>query len=265
MSPHASRRCLVRGPHLPNVGLPLFCLPYAGAGAGMYRTWGERLAPAVDVMAVQLPGREGRFGEAAHAGMAPLVAEVADALQARSSRRYALFGHSMGALVAFELAHEMRRRGMPLPLLLVVSGHAAPHLARRRAPLHALPSEQFVEELRRLRGMPEEVLANEELMSLLLPRLRADFAVCETYVCPERPPLDCPLVAFGGRDDDCVAPAALSAWRSHTSGPFDMQQFEGGHFFVDQLGQEVTEALGTRLATTGKPTSGSYEPQVAHG
>lgn len=259
MSAPLSARCFVPVTPPVQAGLPLICLPYAGAGAGAYRDWGARLGPAMNVMAAQLPGRESRFGEAAHTRMTPLVAEVADALIARSLSRYVLFGHSMGALVAFELAREMRRRGELQPALLIVSGHAAPDVERCRRPLHLLPDAQFVDELRRMGGMPEEVLGNAELMTLLLPRLRADFAVCETYSCEPQEPLPCPMLALGGREDELVDPVGLARWRPHTVGPFASEVIDGGHFFLHRPDGELFPVLRAALASV--QTTETFHPR----
>src|SRR5262249_6785221 len=149
--------------------------------------------------------------------MADLVRAAADALRALTDRPVVLFGHSMGALIAYELAREWRRRGIPGPQRLIVSGHAAPHRPARGRVLHALPDDEFRSELRRLNGTPEGVLENEELLQAFLPTLRADFALCETYTCTNEPPLDVPIVAVGGIGDPRANFDDLDAWRIHTN------------------------------------------------
>jgi medium-chain acyl-[acyl-carrier-protein] hydrolase len=148
---------------------------------------------------------------------------------------YAFFGHSMGSLVAFELAREMRRRGLPGPELLMVSGHRAPQRPDPEPPIHGLPEHEFLEEIRQLNGTPEAVLKNPELLQLVIPVLRADFEVCETYAYEEETPLACPIAAFGGTEDADVPREDVAAWSHQTTGPFTLRMFPGGHFyFLDQ-------------------------------
>jgi medium-chain acyl-[acyl-carrier-protein] hydrolase len=198
----------------------------------MFRLWPDALPDSVEVCPVQPPGRETRFREAPYARMAPLVTALADALRPEFERPYALFGHSMGALVAFELAHEQRRRRARPPEQLIVSGRSAPHLPARLKPLHNLPDDELRAELRRLDGTPAAVLDNDELTRALFPTLRADSAVCETYAPADEPPLDCPILALGGERDPFAPPSDLDAWREHTRGAFHRHVLPGGHFFL---------------------------------
>jgi medium-chain acyl-[acyl-carrier-protein] hydrolase len=173
----------------------------------------------------------------------PLVAAVADVLEGALDRPYAVFGHSMGALIGYELTRELRRRGRPLPVALVASGRNAPHLPPRDPLMYSLPEDEFVARLRRFEGTPEAVLEHEELMRLLIPLLRADFAVNEAYAHREEAPLDLPLLAMGGTDDEEVSREGLEAWAAYTRGPFDLKIYPGGHFFLTPLAREVTQAV----------------------
>lgn len=229
----------------PNPRLRLFCLPHAGGGALSYRPWGPAFPPDVEVVAVQPPGREGRLFEAGFERMELLVRAVADALRPLLDRPYILFGHSMGALTAYELTRLLRREGQPAPAHLVVSGCVAPHLPSRRRAIHGLPDAEFKEELRKLNGTPQEVLENQELLSLLMPPLRRDFTVVETYVHAPEPALDVPLSAFGGDQDPNVLPEDLEGWAAHTTAAFQMQIFPGDHFYLHRPGSQLRPTVVT--------------------
>ncbi len=212
--------------------LRLLCFPYAGGGASVYRAWAAHLPPEIALCPVQLPGRETRMREPPFRDVGPLARALADVLEAQLGQPYALFGHSMGALVAFELARELRRRRAPLPVQLFVSARPAPQLPRGERPLYDLPDEQFVAQLRRLGGTSEAVLRNAELMRLLAPLLRADLAVNEAYSYVPEAPLACPITAFGGLSDTKVSRDLIEAWEAQTSGAFRLAMLPGDHFFV---------------------------------
>ena len=197
--------------------------------------------------AVQLPGRETRFRELAFVRLEELVREAATALAPLLDRPVALFGYSMGALAAFELAREWRRRGLPAPALLCAAAHAAPHRPPRGRALHALPDAEFRAELRRLEGTPTEILDNDELLQAFLPTLRADFAVCENYVCRDEPPLDVPIAVCGGWHDARAGFDDLNAWRIHTDREFSIRLFPGGHFFLNSQRGELLSFLNEQL------------------
>jgi medium-chain acyl-[acyl-carrier-protein] hydrolase len=202
---------------------------------------------------VQLPGREGRLREAPFTRIEPLVQALAAELPL-AELPFAFFGHSMGALIAFELAHELARRGGPQPLLLFVSGRRAPRVPVREEPIHDLPEPQFLARLRDLNGTPEEVLQHAELMALLSPLLRADFALHETWTYREgEPPLAIGISAFGGVADPEVTREDLEAWRVETTGPFRLRMLPGDHFFLLPGRRLVTEAVARDLAALGVP------------
>lgn len=223
--------------------LRLFCFPYAGGGASAYHSWIGDLAPAVEVCPVQLPGREGRTRESLETSLAGLLARLTPALGPWLEPPYALFGHSMGGLVAFALAREIGRAGYPAPAKLVVSGAGAPHTPSTNPPLSGLPDEQFLERIRALDGTQSEVFENPELIELLLPVLRADLTLCETAAILRDPPIGCPIAAYGGASDEAVPRHRLEAWAELTSGAFRLRLFPGDHFFLHRRRDEVLAAL----------------------
>jgi surfactin synthase thioesterase subunit len=211
--------------------LQLVCFSYAGGSASAYRTWPDNLPADVDICAVQLPGRDNRLAERPFTRLLDLVEALADVLEPNLRAPFALFGHSMGALVAFELTRELRRRGGPQPLRLFVSACRAPQLPDPDPPIHLLPEPALLEELRRLDGTPTHVFENPELRSLVLPALRADFSVCETYVHESDEPLAASISAFGGAADNEVSQDQLEGWRTQTSASFTLRIFAGNHFY----------------------------------
>ena len=210
---------------------------------------------------MQLPGREARIREAPYRRMDTLAdalaASIGELCGGPQATTYALFGHSMGALIAHELAHRLLERGAPAPAHLFVSGARAPQLPRDDdRMLHTLPDAEFQAALRDLNGTPELVLADRELMELMLPTLRADFELCETYRPPARGPLPCPITAFGGDQDREVSAAAVQAWQQCTRGAFEVVSLEGDHFFLIARGAQLLEHIELRLARqqrSGKP------------
>lgn len=226
----------------------LFCLPYAGGAASIYRDWPSLAPPGVGVCAIQLPARERRLREAPLASMSAVLEGLTPALRPWLDLPFALFGHSIGALIAFELTRRLRRDKGPQPDWLFVSACTAPQLARpSHQPLHDLPRDELVAELRRLQGTPEAVLDHPELLDLLLPALRADFAVWETYRYTDEPPLACPLTAVGGRDDPEVSEEGVRAWAQQTTGPFDAHLFPGDHFFLRPAQDQLLEVVNRHL------------------
>jgi medium-chain acyl-[acyl-carrier-protein] hydrolase len=241
----------------PNARLRLFCFPYAGGSASTYRAWVDDLPGEVDLWAIQLPGRETRLVDPPLDSLAPLVQALTGAVGSEMDRPSAFFGHSMGALVAFELARNLRRLGGPQPVCIFASAHRAPHLPRSGALLAQLPDAELIAELRDFGFVPEEVWEAEELMELALPMLRADFAVGESYRYRSQPPLACAISATAGRDDAHVDHEEVKAWREHTSGQFLFRVMSGDHFYLrerrgDLIGSivddvcEVCPQLGLR-------------------
>jgi medium-chain acyl-[acyl-carrier-protein] hydrolase len=225
----------------------LFCFPYAGGGPRAFHGWPDHLPPDIELWVAQLPGREARFREQAYTRLGALVAELVPAIAPHTDVPHALFGHSMGALVAFTLARELRRAGLRRPELLMVSGRRAPQQPDTDPPIHALPEDQFLEKIRELNGTPDAVLQNEELRQLLIPILRADFAVCETYEYVPEAPLDCPIVAFGGVEDPDVSREDLVAWSEQTTRSSSYRMFPGDHFYLLDEIAPLLEEISSHL------------------
>jgi medium-chain acyl-[acyl-carrier-protein] hydrolase len=224
----------------------LVCLPYAGGSASAYHAWEDLTPRHVEVCAAELPGRGARMGEEPFRRLPPLVRALADALEPLLDRPFALFGHSMGGLVAFELARLLRRRGQPAPCHLFVSASPAPGTPALRPHLHDAPDEEVKARLRALKGTPRQVLENDELMALALPVIRADFAALEAYEYREEPPLEVPLTVFGGLDDRAVRPWDLQGWRGHSTSS-QLRLLPGDHFFVHDLAPELAELVASHL------------------
>ena len=234
---------LMRPQPNPKAALRLFCLPYAGGGASVFRRWADKLPSNIEVCALQLPGRESRLREAPFDRISPLVEAAAPALREALDRPFAFFGHSLGASVSFELARWFRRHYGLSPVALFISGRQAPQLPETDPDIHELPDAEFIEELRSLNGTPPQVLDHPELMELVLPMLRADFAMCKEYAYVQEAPLDCPFYVFGGHDDKDVPRDYLEAWREHTSASFTLRMLPGDHFFIQTAETLLLEIL----------------------
>jgi medium-chain acyl-[acyl-carrier-protein] hydrolase len=229
-------------PRVKEEALRLFCFPYAGGNTQVFRHWQRHFAADTSLSLAQLPGRGARLGEPPFKQYKPLVNALADAIIPQLPQTFAFWGHSMGALIGFELARELRRRGRPGPVALFVSGRIAPHTTDPDPPAFNLPEQEFIAELRRLNGTPREVLESPELKELFLPVLRADFELVETYVYEPEPPLACDIYVYGGLQDTGVPAASLKAWQQQTSGTFKVRMFPGDHFFL-HTSVELVHAL----------------------
>ncbi len=225
--------CVVIRRREPGAVMRMICFPYAGGAASIFRSWPERFPSGVELCAMEPPGRGLRFREQPMTALGPLVHHLVEALMPLLDRHFVLFGHSLGGLIGFELARELRRRGGPMPAGLFISACAAPTLVRPEHPLHGLPDDQLIAELRTLNGTPRELLANRELMDMVLPILRADFQLFERYTHSFERPLECPMTVFGGMLDSVVPQEKLIPWRDETRGNFSLVMLPGDHFFLN--------------------------------
>lgn len=222
----------------------LFCFPYAGGGSSIYRPWWQCSDEQMDVVPVQLPGRENRIRDRPEPDLLRLVAQVADVLSEHTTQPYALFGHSMGSLIAYELAHQLAQP----PVRLLVSGSPAPQLLPVTASTGPKSRDEVVAELRRLNGTPSAVLDDEQMLAMLLPRLRADWQATDGYRYRERSPLNVPISAFGGTSDPDVSIKDLLGWQAMTECHVRTRLLPGDHFFIEKHVRVVHDLVRADLA-----------------
>jgi surfactin synthase thioesterase subunit len=229
--------------------LALYCLPYAGASASVYVRWKRRLPAFVEVVPVELPGRGRRMNEPLEVSLPGLIGRIAADVHPEPGKPFAVFGHSLGGTLAFELAWQLTRRGTA-PAVVFVSGTPSPgHRDTER--FAALETEDELRaELERLGGTPSEVLADRELMALALRVLRADFQVAGSYTGSEHRRIHSPLVVFGGADDEGTRDN-LATWRDHTTCQFSLHVLPGGHFFIHRQEAELLAIIEERLSLVG--------------
>ncbi|OKH99755.1 hypothetical protein A6A06_22005 [Streptomyces sp. CB02923] len=227
--------------------LRLFCLPYAGGGASMYRGWAHRLPAGVETNAVQLPGREERFREEPLRRLDDVVAGLGAVLAGHTDRPYALFGHSMGSLLAFETARWLRAEGLPDPEFVIVSGRGAAQVPPPWPAIHHLPEEEFVQRVIAMHGTPTWVFEDEQLRRMVIRVLRADLEVVDTYRYRAEAPLPCPVTAFTSPGDPLAPPEHVRAWAEQTTAAFRCHEVEGGHFFLRDNADSFLEVLNAEL------------------
>lgn len=225
----------------------LFCFPYAGGSAADFMPWQAVLGPRVEVRAVQLPGRAARFNEPAITDFDDLTDQLVEVIATAADRPYTFFGHSLGGLAAFELCHRCVERDLPLPRHLFISATNAPRSLPTRPPIAWMDDRTLITTLREYNGTPAELLANRELMELLLPTIRADFGLLEHYRYRARLRLPVPLSLLAGRQDRHLLVEQLPAWQDETSGPFRQHWFDGDHFYLQRQQAAVLELLHSTL------------------
>lgn len=231
--------------------LRLICFPFAGGGPAAFRPWAKALPADVELCIVHLPGREGRWREPVLSRASDLIAPIAEALQPLLSVPYVFYGHSLGTLIGFEVARHLDRVHGTVPVHFVGGAHRAPHLPNPHPEIRHLGNDAFVAEInRRYGGIPQLVLENRELLELMLPALRADFSVYETYAHQDASPLRCPMSMFGGTDDRFVSAAEIAAWQQHTSARFHHTLLPGDHFFIQNHRDRI---LDTALHGAASP------------
>ncbi|MFF7636234.1 thioesterase II family protein [Kitasatospora sp. NPDC008050] len=233
-------------------GLRLFCFPYAGSGASVFREWGAGLPEGVEALAVQLPGREDRFFDQPIADLDELLDALVPALLPYLDRPFAFFGHSMGAIVSWELARRLQREQGLEPVRVVVSGCRALPFHESRPPGELdLSDEELLDELRRLNGTPEELLQNPDFVTYILPTFRADLSLFAGYTYRPGELLSCPVSAFGGSADPRVSEEQLKGWAELTTGRTEVEVFPGGHFFLNAERENVLRSISRALPAVG--------------
>jgi medium-chain acyl-[acyl-carrier-protein] hydrolase len=230
-----------------HIALRLFCFPYAGGSTSIFRTWQNQLPREVEVCSVYLPGRERRFVEPGITRMDTLVRLISTELAPYLKEPFALFGHSMGALISFELCRLIRRDRGTQPVHLFVSGYQAPQLQDPEPSYYNFPEPLFLDRLSRLNGTPKDVLEDAELIEVMLPLLRADFEAVQTYRYTPEPPLSVPITAFGGDQDLEVPPQSLEPWRDQTCLDFRSYSLPGDHFFLNTARSALLRHLANAL------------------
>jgi medium-chain acyl-[acyl-carrier-protein] hydrolase len=247
-SPTGVSSWFIRPTKRPAARALLFCFPRSGGGASSFRNWAEACDPNIEVILIQPPGRESRLREAPLTSMQSLATAVADALPAYLDRPFAFYGHSLGGKTSFETARELRRRGLPSPVHLYAAACSAPSVPWRHPSLHELPTDDLLREVqRRYGGVPQQIAADPELCALLVPALRADIAVIETYRYSEEAPLATPITCFCGAQDAMTPEPEAIEWRRHTSAAFRFEMFPGDHFFPTASRKPILDVIASDL------------------
>jgi len=244
--------------HNPNFAakLRLFCFPFVGGDPRAFVRWAHDLPLTVEVCALNFPGRGTRFREPLFTQINPLIDAIMPALYPYLDRPFVFFGHSMGSILSFEVARRLRRERGLSPLYLFISARHAPQRKHSDPPSYSLPQAQFIERLRMLKGTPEELLQNPELMRLVSVILRADFEINDNYLYSAEPPLAASIKAYGGLDDPYITRTDLEAWQEQTSGSFSVEMLPGGHFFTESAHDLLMESIRATLQSLLSDFSG---------
>jgi medium-chain acyl-[acyl-carrier-protein] hydrolase len=227
--------------------LNMFCFPYAGGAALVFKEWANFLPSTLRVIPVELPGRGARLQEPAFLSLPALVEELALVIEPLLDMPFVFYGHSMGAVIGFELARSLRRKYDREPQALFVGGRRAPQTPNDEPVTYHLPKQEFVEELIKLDGTPKEVIEHDELMEMMIPLLRADFQLTQTYEYTADTPLRCPITVYGGREDFHVPQSLLLPWKEQTSSKFALRMLPGGHFFIRSSQELLLRSLAREL------------------
>jgi surfactin synthase thioesterase subunit len=210
----------------------MFCFPYAGGTALIFKKWADLLPSTVEVISVELPGRGVRLKEPPFVSVPALIDALEVAIRPLLDKPFVFFGHSMGAIITFELARSLHRRHGREPQALFISGRRAPQVPSSQPITYNLPKDEFIEELVKLDGTPKEVIEHTELMEMLIPLLRADFQLVQTYEYVPDTPLRCPITVYSGLRDHHITRDMLLPWKEQTSSRFTLHMLPGDHFFL---------------------------------
>ncbi|AFZ60697.1 thioesterase [Anabaena cylindrica FACHB-243] len=231
----------------PQAKLRLFCLPYAGGSAMVFRTWANDLPPTIEVCPLELPGRGRQMNLPPYTEMKPLVREIAQNLIPYLDKPFAFFGHSMGGLVSFELTRLLRSDYNLTPSHLFISARSAPQVPPTKRPIYNLPDAEFWQEVLSFNGTPDDIVDNPDIIQIFLPILRADFTVLDTYIYNHQSPFDFPISVFGGLQDPEFTDYELEAWREQTTAPFLLQMIDGNHFFISSNQKVLLKSISQQL------------------
>lgn len=223
--------------------LRLFCFHYAGGSASIFRQWSKDIIKEVEVVAIQLPGREERFDEPQLSNICEVIDNLCLNFADYTNKPFIFFGHSIGAMIAFEFTRALRKHSMLQPKHLIISGAKAPQVPITKSPIHSLPTVKFIEELKKYNGTPDHIINDEEMMSIFIPTLRADFCVAETYKYIGEEPFNHPITAFGGLNDDTFDSQNLQKWQTQTTSSFESYFFPGDHFFINSSYDKVIKIV----------------------
>jgi surfactin synthase thioesterase subunit len=237
----------------PDAECRLFCFPHAGGSASFYHPLARALAPSTDVLAVQYPGRQDRRAEPNFTGIDEVADQIADLLAPAPDRPFAFFGHSMGAIVSYEVTRRLEQRGLAGPVALFVSGRRAPAVHRIEE-VHKGSDDDLLRALRDLSGTDPRILGDEEMLRMILPAVRSDYRAIECYRHAPGAPVTCPIIAIGGEEDPRASVEEMRMWAEHTAGAFDLHIFPGGHFYLVNEQRKVLAVVADRLAALSRRT-----------
>jgi surfactin synthase thioesterase subunit len=239
-----TKKWIANKPIRSEAKLRVLAFPCACAGASFFRTWMPQFPTEVDFLPIQLPGRETRFTEKRYEAMSELIPDLVQGLRPLLDKPYIFFGHSLGALITYNLTRALQEAGVPGPQHIYVAAYRAPHMPNPNPQLHYLSDSAFLQALMEYRGMPEEVRKNAEILKLLAPIAKADFKLHETYLHQPGKQLDCPITVLGGSEDPFVSQVALQGWAELTTAKFCLEMYPGGHNFITE---HVSTLIGTML------------------
>lgn len=238
-----SNKWFVSPQEKPEADTRIFFFPYAGGGPAVFSKWSTELPDNLEAQIAHYPGRGSRHNEPPIKSLAVLIEELTQAIQPLLDKPFLFFGHSLGGTVAFELARSLRQNGLPQPNILFISACGAPHIPDPYPPIHALSESEFINSLKELNGIPQEILNNTGVLNLFIPTLRADFELIEGYEYKPDKPLDIPIFAFGGSNDPHVSREQLEGWAMQTNARFESKYFEGDHFFINTTRKSIINEI----------------------